>query len=217
MRTTHKIKGLYALCDNSFSLQYSHIELARLLLQGGAPILQLRMKGEKDKGRIRAITEEILEEKKNFNFIFILNDFIEVAAQLKVDGLHIGREDGVIQKARDQIGPDKIIGYSSHSLTEALEAQHLGADYVALGAIYPTKTKGPEHPIQGLEILQKAVEQVQIPLVAIGGIQQNNIIDVLKTGVSCIAMITALTQAQDVTLATRNFVNTIDSFHEEKK
>jgi thiamine-phosphate pyrophosphorylase len=203
------IHGLYAICDNTFSPQYPHGELARLLLKGGASILQLRMKGEKDLNRVKEAAEEILIEKKNSSFTFIINDYVEVAETLPVDGVHVGKDDLPVPEVRKRVGPKKIIGYSSHSLEEAKKAEQDGADYIAFGAIFPTKTKGSGHPVQGVEKLKALVREIQIPVVAIGGITKENIDAVLKTGVDAIAMITALTQAPDVVEATRWFVEKV--------
>lgn len=209
MRSKLPLRSLYAICDTSFSPQHSHVELARLLLLGGAPILQLRMKGEKDVARIRRTTQGILALKKEFSFTLLLNDFVQVASDLPVDGIHLGQDDLPLPEARERVGRDKIIGYSSHSLEEAKRAQAQGADYVAFGAIFPTKTKGPGHPVQGVEKLKAVVQSLSVPVVAIGGIGRDNLEAVLKTGVASVAMITALTQAQDLIETTRWFVNKI--------
>lgn len=202
------IQGIYAICDTSFSPGLSHLELAQRVLSGGVSILQLRMKGETDLSKIEKVAREILTLKKDFNFTFILNDQIELAAELAVDGLHLGQDDGTIASARAKIGPKKIIGYSAHSLAEALAAETAGADYIALGAIFPTQTKGPGHPVQGIETLRSVVQAVKKPVVAIGGINQGNFLEVANTGVAAIAMITALSQAADITKTANYFVKT---------
>ncbi len=207
MQVKNKIRGLYAICDNSFSPQYSHLELAQKILRGGCTLLQLRMKSEKNISKVKEIAEQILNEKKKFPFTFILNDYVELAAALPVDGVHIGQDDLPIAVTRQILGPDKIIGYSSHSLEEAIAAQTAGADYVALGAIFPTQTKGPGHPVQGLETLRKVAKALRIPVVAIGGITTENIEGVLESGASAIAMITALSRASNVSQATQGFVS----------
>ena len=160
---------------------------------------------------MKAAAEEILKEKNRYAFTFILNDYVELAQSLAVDGLHVGQDDLPIGEVRKRIGPHKLIGYSSHSLEEAKKAESEGADYVAFGAIFPTKTKGPGHPVQGVERLQQLVDQIKIPKVAIGGITKENIDSVLKTGVDSVAMITALTQAQNVLEETRWFVDKFDT------
>lgn len=207
MRAAEKIRGLYAIIDTRFSPQLSHRELAELILQGGCKILQLRMKGEKDLGKVRKAARSILELKERQDFTFILNDYADLAAELPVDGLHLGQDDGPISEARRKLGPGKLIGYSSHSLEEALHAEAAGADYVALGAIFPTKTKGPGHPVQGLDTLEGVARALKVPLVAIGGIHRGNIQGVVEAGAACIAVITALSQAEDIPAAARELAS----------
>ena len=122
-----------------------------------------------------------------------------------LDGLHVGKNDAKIRMCRDRLGPEKIIGYSSHALEEAVAAEKSGADYVAFGAIFPTATKGPGHPIQGLEKLKWVVDSVRVPVVAIGGIGRDAIDGVLKTGVASVAMISALANASDCSAETKFF------------
>ncbi len=201
-----RLEGIYALCDNSLSPHRDHLDLAKALLAGGAPILQLRMKGEKDLAKVRKTAQAILELKADYDFIFLLNDFVELGRELPVDGVHVGQDDMAVEKARELLGPAKLVGYSAHSLEEALAAEKSGADYVALGAIYPTATKGPGHPVQGIAKLKEVVAALSVPLVAIGGINRSNFAAVLETGAAMAAMIGALTTAPDVAAETRWFV-----------
>jgi len=205
----HVIHGLYAICDISYSQHKSEYELAKALLDGGAPILQLRMKNEKNLERVREQAQKILEEKKNYNFCFILNDYVDLAKDLAVDGVHVGENDLPVSEVRRLLGKDILIGYSSHTIDEALKAEQDGADYVALGAIFQTATKGPGHPVQGLERLKEFVRKIKVPKVAIGGITWENIDLVLETGVDAIAMITALSKAKNVVEETHKFVKRI--------
>ncbi len=209
------IQGLYTICDISFSSHKSEHELAQQLLAGGAKILQLRMKNEKDLNRVREQAQKILAEKHNYDFCFILNDYVELAAELKVDGVHVGENDLPVSEVRKIVGPQMLIGYSSHSVDEAKEAEHSGANYVALGAIFPTATKGPGHPVQGLETLRDLVSQVSIPKVAIGGITFNNLDSVLESGVDSLAMITALSKAEDVSATTAQYIKKIRNFQKK--
>jgi len=133
--------------------------------------------------------------KSCYDFLWIVNDDLEIACEIGADGVHVGKDDPPIEECRALLGPEKIIGYSSHALEEAVEAERRGADYVAFGAIFPTSTKGPGHPVQGLEKLKEVVRAVKIPIVAIGGINRNTIKDVLATGVASVAMISALTNS----------------------
>lgn len=207
MNLSSKIEGLYALCDNSFSPSHSHLELAQAFLRGGAKIIQLRMK-EANLYQVKEVAQNILKEKEKYAFTFILNDYVELALELKVDGIHVGENDMPIREIRKiaqarRVSP--LLGYSSHSIQEAKQAVIEGADYVAFGAIFPTKTKGPGHPVQGIEKLTQLVNEIPIPIVAIGGIKKDNLDSVLETGVDSIAMITALTQSTNVEEATRFF------------
>ncbi len=201
-----KINGIYALCDTSLTPGLSHLSLARQLLAGGIKILQLRMKGAKDKAKVYEVARSLAELKKDYSFTFIINDFVEVAAELPVDGVHLGQDDMGITAARQQLPKDCLIGYSSHSLVEAKKAEQEGADYVALGAIFPTATKGPGHPVQGIGKLKEVVQAVKIPIVAIGGIGRSHFAEVVETGVDAIAMISALTCARNITEEARWFV-----------
>ncbi|MCE9624362.1 MAG: thiamine phosphate synthase [Deltaproteobacteria bacterium] len=200
------IRGIYALCDNSLDPGIDHLYLAEQLLAGGVTILQLRMKGEKDIHRVRETAQAILDLKSQYDFCFILNDFVKLASELPVDGVHIGQDDGTIAEARKVLGKGRLIGYSSHSPEEALRAQEAGADYVALGAVFPTATKGPGHPVQGIATLKKVVESLEVPVVAIGGIHRENFSQVVATGVAAVAMIGALTLAPRIAEEARWFV-----------
>ena len=162
-----------------------------------------------DLSQVREVAQSILKEKEKYSFTFILNDYVELALELRVDGIHVGENDLPIAKIKRMIETNDhapLLGYSSHSIEEAKQAVKDGADYVAFGAIFPTKTKGPGHPIQGIEKLKELVKEIPVPVVAIGGITKENIDSVLETGVDSIAMITALTQAPNVEEATRYFV-----------
>ncbi|MCC6272216.1 MAG: thiamine phosphate synthase [Deltaproteobacteria bacterium] len=202
-----EIRGIYALCDTSLNPRLSHLELARQLVAGGVPILQLRMKGETDLGKVREVARQILALKRERDFTFLLNDFVELAAELPVDGVHVGQDDLSIAEVRKILGPGPLIGYSSHSLAEARAAEAAGADYVALGAIFPTATKGPGHPVQGLDTLREVVTTLRAPVVAIGGINRENLSQVLATGVAAVAMIGALSLAPNIAAEARWFVD----------
>jgi thiamine-phosphate pyrophosphorylase len=199
------IQGIYAICDNTFCPQKPHLQLAEELLAGGIKILQLRMKGESDLTRIRETSQQILQLKKKFDFTFIVNDFVEIAMELGVDGIHVGRDDLPLPTLLKKTKGKFLIGYSSHSMEEAVAAEQQGAHYVALGAVFPTATKGPGHPVVGLETLRQVVKKITIPVVAIGGINETNFSEVLQTGVAAIAMIGALTTGNNVTKQAAEF------------
>lgn len=213
-RVQKKISGLYAIADRDFNPFDSLSELVRRYLEGGAGIVQLRMKDDKDVRRgtsdVGRNAEEIMKLKGEYDFIFIMNDHVDVALDVGADGVHVGENDEPIEDIRARTGGDFVIGYSSHSKGEAVGAQGRGADYVAFGAVFPTRTKGPGHPIQGLEGLAEVSRSLEIPLVAIGGIGRENIARVIEAGADAVAMITALSQADDVVEETRWFLKAIE-------
>lgn len=217
------IQGLYAIVDAGFCLDGDLPGLARRYLEGGCRLLQLRMKearGHEPKPGLRekrrAVAREILALKDRFAFTFILNDDVELALELGADGVHVGEHDETVQAIRARTDGRLIVGSSSHSLEEALAAQDAGADYVAFGAIFPTRTKGPGHPVQGLDRLTQVAREVKVPLVAIGGISRGNVRQVVEAGAASVAMITALSMAPDASAEARWFQDAIASAKRER-
>lgn len=201
-----EIRGLYTIVDRGVSREADLVALAGDYLRGGARIVQLRDKKRLETPEARAGFREtargIAAWKREFDFLFIVNDDLETAIEVGADGVHVGKDDCSIEECRQRlirrgdVSSPLLIGYSSHSLTEALEAEKNGADYVAFGAIFPTPAKGPGHPIQGTEKLRNVVKALRVPVVAIGGIGRDNIKEVFSTGVASVAMISALAHAR---------------------
>lgn len=197
-----KIRGLYAIVDMTSmpvgALCEAPLQMTRDYLEGGAAIIQWRDKKRLESGearqRFRKTAAEIASLKKDFQFIFIVNDDPDAALEVGADGVHVGKDDLSIEECRKKMN---LVGYSAHSIEEAIEASIRGAGYVAFGAIYPSPTKGPGHPIQGIGRLREVVTSLKVPVVAIGGIGRRNIKDVLATGVASVAMISALANAPD--------------------
>ena len=213
-----RIRGLYAIADSVFNPCASLSELARRFLDGGCRIVQLRMKNSVNRGSgsevrglavdgaaVLAEARAIARLKAEYDFTFIVNDHADVAAEVGADGVHVGENDAPVAAIKSKYGDRLIVGYSSHSLEEARRAVECGADYVALGAIFPTKTKGPGHPVQGLAKLSELVRSIDVPVVAIGGIGRGNVGDVIAAGASSVAMITALSEAEDIAAEARWF------------
>jgi thiamine-phosphate pyrophosphorylase len=211
------IAGLYAIADSGWNPFASLPELAEKFLKGGCRLIQLRMKsgrGSSHESRVTspemlAVARQIMRLKERFDFTFIINDHADIALEIGADGVHVGENDEPVASLRKRVGRKLLIGYSSHSIEEAQKAVCDGADYVAFGAIFPTKTKGPGHPVQGIPRLRELVKSVGVPVVAIGGINRENISQVIEAGAQSVAMITALSQAPDVSAETRWFVERI--------
>lgn len=190
------LRGLYAIIDPAFlPAACAPAVYARALLDGGCRVLQLRVKSAA--ADRYAMAREILQLKRSYAFTFIINDDAECARELHADGVHLGADDLPIAAARAIVGTAGLIGYSAHRVAEAQAAEVAGADYVAFGAIYPTRSKAPGHPVQGVVRLRELVAAVSIPVVAIGGITRERVAAVWATGVAAVAMITGLSQAGD--------------------
>ncbi len=190
------VRGLYAIVDATFSRGVSLSVLAHEYAVAGAGIIQLRDKernaSQESRDNFREAAFRIAALRRERPFLFIVNDDPDVALAVGADGVHVGKGDARIEDCRRLLGPGRLVGYSSHSLEEALEASRRGADYVAFGAIFPTALKGPGHPIQGIDKLKNVVKALRVPVVAIGGIGRDNVKEALATGVASVAMISAL-------------------------
>jgi thiamine-phosphate pyrophosphorylase len=190
-------QGLYCITAEKYSRGRSNIETAEAIINAGVKILQYREK-EKSNGdkyyeclKLRAMTRQN-------NVLFIVNDNVDIAIAVGADGVHIGQEDLPVEIVRTLVGDEMIIGVSTHSPNQALEAACKGADYIGVGPIYPTKTKADVCRAVGIEYLDYVVKNISIPYVAIGGIKIHNIQEILKHGGKCIAMVTEIVSAPDI-------------------
>lgn len=173
--------GIYVITSKD------HVKIAAEACEGGARIVQYR---DKNSGRneMLRIAEEIRAITEENNVLFIVNDFIDIALLSGADGVHLGQDDIPLEKARG-IAPDNfIIGISTHSLPQAVEAQDRGADYIGIGPVFDTPTKKTYKPI-GLSTVKEVVSGVNIPVVAIGGLNLENIGQLVKIGVKNVAMV----------------------------
>ncbi|HEY6874606.1 MAG TPA: bifunctional hydroxymethylpyrimidine kinase/phosphomethylpyrimidine kinase [Geobacteraceae bacterium] len=180
------IKGLYLITDQGERLP----ERVREALSGGVSLLQYRNK-ERNYDRKLAEGCELQRLCRERRVPFIVNDDLELALELDADGLHIGQEDGDPAEARRRLGKGKLIGVSTHSLSEALQAEAQGADYIGFGAMYPTGSKEIEH-MPGPAGLAAIRARVGIPVVAIGGINRDNACEVIDAGADAVAVISSV-------------------------
>lgn len=213
------ITGLYAIADAHWNPAPNLVDLVRMFLDGGCRLVQLRMKSdpagptESYEDSVRDEADQIMRLKKNYDFNFIVNDYPRVALDVGADGIHVGQGDMPVEELRRLVGERMMVGYSSHDIEEAKRAVSAGADYVSFGAIFPTQTKGPGHPVQGLARLGELTQAVEVPVVAIGGIGRENVRQVIEAGAAAAAMITALSQVPDVVSETVWFVRAIGEVH----
>jgi thiamine-phosphate pyrophosphorylase len=184
--------GLYGFADTTYGDPFKQ---GLALAEAGCPTIQLRAKGW-DIDRIHEVAHRLGHALKVYGTCFIVNDHVDVALACGAHGVHLGQDDGDIRAARDQLGPHKLIGRSTHSLDQVRDVE--GADYIGFGPIFPTSTKRTTNPTLGLSKLEKAVDTSTIPVVAIGGITQQNLQDVVNTRVHGWAIIQGIAKAKNV-------------------
>jgi len=199
-----QLSGLYAVIDSQALGGRRHIEVAEELIRGGARVIQFRDKS-RDKSERLSITQGLKDLCFRHGVLFIVNDYIGLALATDADGLHLGQKDLPVSVARRLLPIDKIIGCSVNTLDQALAAQSDGADYIAVGSIYPTSSKEMA-VVVGLEGLRQIKQAVSLPVVAIGGINKDNAAEVLAAGADAVAVISAILKAKDLEEATRQII-----------
>ena len=186
---------LYLVTDRGLLGGKELVKTVEQAIQGGVTLVQLR---EKDLSSLEFFQTalEVKAVTEKYNVPLIINDRADIALAVDAAGLHIGQDDLPLTAARKLLGPDKIIGVSTATLEEALLAQNQGADYLGVGAIFPTNTKGDADSVS-LADLKAIKAQVHIPVVAIGGINGSNLQAVMATGVDGAAVVSAIVAAED--------------------
>lgn len=188
--------GLYAITDSRLT-PYKHIDsYIKSVIEGGAKIIQLRDKALSDE-ELKPVALQIKTLCERNDALFVIDDRVELAVSIGAAGLHIGQHDMSLQKAREQF--KGIIGVSCYGdIKTAINAQESGADYVAFGSFYPSKTK-PHAKTVSLEVLKEAKKYLSIPVCAIGGITEENIGEIVKAGADSVAIISDVWGADDIT------------------
>ncbi len=196
MKCDKKYMLLYAVTDRAWTgekILYQQVEEA---LRGGVTCVQLREK--------KMDYEEFLQEAKEIHALcqrysvpFIVNDNVEVAVACGAEGIHVGQEDMAAGDVRRRVGDSMILGVSVHTVEEAREAVRNGADYLGLGAVFPTSTKTDVDQMPG-ETLRAICDAVDVPIVAIGGINRGNIGKLAESGVDGVALVSAIFSAVDI-------------------
>ena len=191
---------LYVVTDRELSKGRSDAEVARMAYEGGADVVQLRMKSADGRemleqaNLIRRYADEMCK-------LFIVDDRVDIAMASGADGVHLGQSDMPLEAARKLMGDDAIIGISVDNVEEAVAAQEGGADYVGVGAVFQTSTKPDAQQGVGLGAVFEVRQAVDIPVVAIGGINRGNIQDVIRAGADAVAVVSAVVAQDDVSAA----------------
>jgi len=201
MKCGKKELQLYAITDRHWLNGRSLYEVVKESLDGGVTFLQLREK-QLDEDHFLEEAKKLQGLCSEYNVPFIINDNVEIALAINADGVHIGQSDMEMKEAREKLGPDKIIGVSAHTKEEALLAQAQGADYLGVGAVFPTSSKDDAESVS-YETLKEICDVVSIPVVAIGGITKDNLHQLSGSGISGISVISAIYAQPDIKEAAR--------------
>ncbi len=203
-----KIGRLHVITDTALQDRFTHVELARMVLAGGADTVQFRQKD--------GSTRELIEMARDIKHLcasagvsFIVNDRLDVAIASNSDGVHLGQDDFPISLARKILGKNKIIGGSAVTLDEARKCQKEGADYIGFGPVYPTTSKADAGAVTGIDLLKEVIDNVPLPLIAIGGVNKDNTPEVIIAGAYGIAVISAVCCQHDPEQATRELFRAI--------
>jgi thiamine-phosphate pyrophosphorylase len=201
-KTMFEAVDLYPVTCEKLSAGRSNLDVLEGVVRGGARIIQLREKEATSREfydmavRFRQITSRA-------GILLIINDRLDIALAVDADGVHLGQEDLPVDAAR-KLGPELIIGASTHSLEEALRARDAGADYVNIGPIFPTSTKTGVRDFLGPEAISAIGPRLGIPFTVMGGIHERNLDEVLRHGARKVAMVTEITQALDIARKVRS-------------
>jgi len=200
--------SLYVITDPFLIKEEELIKKIKEVIEAGATAVQLREK----KSSSLVFLKKALKLRKIIppEVLFIINDRPDIAFGARADGVHLGQEDLPIFFAREILGDDGIIGISTHSVEEAKRAEKDGADYIAIGPIFPTSTKPDVRSSLGIKIIPQVKKEVKVPVIAIGGINKKNVREVLASGADGIALISAIFTSKNISLATKEFRQIID-------
>ena len=195
---------LYVVTDRSGLGENSLANQVEETIKAGATFIQLR---EKNIALADFISEgkKIKEITERYHIPFVINDNIEVALLSSADGVHIGQKDMGAKRARALIGTDKILGVSAQTVEQAMEAEKNGADYLGVGAVFSTGTKFDADSVS-FDTLKEICQSVTIPVVAIGGINQHNILELTGSGIDGVAVVSAIFSKPDIGKATRKLL-----------
>ncbi len=188
---------LYPVVSSEFCLNRPVTEVIRAIAEGGAKLVQLREKNC-GLGELYALAEQVREITASYGMLLVIDDHVDVALAVGADAVHLGLEDLPVQAAR-RIAPELLIGASTHNLLEAEAAYEAGAGYINVGPVYPTQTKSVPTGVVGLSMVQTVTAKVKMPFSVMGGIKERHLDELLAAGCRHIAMVTEITQADDIT------------------
>ncbi|MGH2574619.1 MAG: thiamine phosphate synthase [Ignavibacteria bacterium] len=194
--TKKKIGRLCIITNTELQKRFSHEDIVKLAIRGGADMIQLRDK-KMSTGELVVTAKRIKKLCDKSNVTFIVNDRVDIALISDADGVHLGKEDIPVSEARKLLGRNKIIGGTAHNVKEALQVEKDGVDYIGFGHIFPTLTKLKTTQPQGLERLAEVIRLISIPVLAIGGINTENVNKVILSGAYGVALIGSVVKSDN--------------------
>ncbi|MCX6012715.1 MAG: thiamine phosphate synthase [Chloroflexi bacterium] len=203
----NKIKGLYLIVDPQFLRGRNIVQVTEDAIKGGVSVIQLRDK-QRPKGEVLKAAKELCTLCKVYDIPLIINDYVDIAISSNADGVHVGQTDLPVSEVRKMLSIDKIIGCSATTLEEAKTAQENGADYIGVGAIYPTDSK-QDIRYTGIENFLIIKSSISIPLVAIGGIKKDNIYNIVAAGADAAAVISAILNEDNIQKAVESMISSM--------
>ena len=187
---------LYAVTDRAWTGKQTLYEQVEAALKGGVTCVQLREK-ELDETAFLQEAKELCALCRRYGVPFLVNDNVEIAIACGADGIHVGQEDMAAGEVRRRVGDAMLLGVSVHTVEEARRAVRNGADYLGLGAVFPTSTKTDVDQMTN-ETLRAICDAVDVPVVAIGGINRGNLLKLSGSGVDGVALVSAIFSAEDI-------------------
>ncbi|MHB1007151.1 MAG: thiamine phosphate synthase [Chloroflexota bacterium] len=200
---------VYVVTDGALSRGRSHEQVVTEAIEGGANVIQLREKHASSRELVE-LGRRLRDLTREAGVLFIVNDRVDVALAVDADGVHVGQDDIPADMVRRLIGPDKVLGVSAATREEARKAKADGADYLGVGAIYATSSKDDAGAPTGPALLKQIREAVDLPLVAIGGLNIHNAAEAIAYGADGVAVIAAVVSAPDIRQATRSLKAVVD-------
>jgi len=202
-----KSAGLYFVTSEVMSNGRSTLEIVDSALAAGVKLIQLREK-DKTKSEFYNLAVEVRKRTLEFGALLIINDYLDVAMAVEADGVHLGQDDLPVDVAV-RLVPHMIIGTSTHDVREAQIAEDKGCSYLNIGPIYPTNTKNWEDEYLGLDGLDKISKTISVPFTVMGGIKKHHIPELKEHGANIIALVTAVTAADNPEMAAKELLNII--------
>lgn len=199
---------LYAVTDRSWLGEKTLKQVVKESLDGGVTFVQLREK-HLDEASFLKEAKEIQALCREYHVPFVINDDVELAKEIDADGVHVGQSDMEAGDVRKKLGPEKIIGVSAHTVEEAILAEKRGADYLGVGAVFHTTSKDDAGNIT-MNTVKEICEAVSIPVIAIGGISQENVCELSGSGVCGVAVISAIYAQKDILEVTKKLKEKVE-------